>query len=89
VCPRLLADYYARHALLIEEGTITLQEMVNVLDEKYVECRIDRVLSLADVQAMPDPMEHAPTAKFLEAHLKQRDEEELSSAEVLYGADEL
>ncbi|KPA79235.1 hypothetical protein ABB37_05717 [Leptomonas pyrrhocoris] len=88
VCPRLLADYYARHAILIDEGTITLQEMVNVLDEMYVQCRIDRVFSLEDVQAMPDPMDHGPTAHFLEAHLKER-EDGVPNVELLGGASEL
>ncbi|KPI89204.1 hypothetical protein ABL78_1697 [Leptomonas seymouri] len=74
VCPRLLADYYARHALLVDEGTITLQEMVNVMDEMYVQCRIDRIFSLSDIQAMLDPMDHTSTAKLLEAHLKQGEE---------------
>ncbi|CAJ1989237.1 paraflagellar rod component 1 / PFC1 [Leishmania donovani] len=74
VCPRFLADYYARHALLIEDGTITLQEMVNVLDEMYAQCRIDRLISLADIKAMPDPMKDKSLVSFVTAHFADRDE---------------
>ncbi|GET89004.1 hypothetical protein, conserved [Leishmania tarentolae] len=75
VCPRFLADYYARHALLIEDGTITLQEMVNVLDEMYAQCRVDRLISLADIKAMPDPMKDKALASFVTAHFEDRDED--------------
>ncbi|KAG5504054.1 hypothetical protein GH5_04915 [Leishmania sp. Ghana 2012 LV757] len=74
VCPRLLADYYSRHALLIEDSTITLQEMVNVLDEMYVQCRIDRIISLDEIDAMKNPMKDEALASFLKAHFSDRDE---------------
>ncbi|CAJ1008951.1 hypothetical protein Q4I28_004264 [Leishmania naiffi] len=75
VCPRLLADYYSRYGLLIEDGTITLQEMVNVLDEMYVQCRIDRVISLSDIEAMSDPLKDKSLAGFMAAHFADRDED--------------
>ncbi|CCW65996.1 unnamed protein product [Phytomonas sp. Hart1] len=52
----LLGDSYARYALPIEDTTITLQEMVNVLDEMYVVLRVDRVISLEKIMQMEDPM---------------------------------
>ncbi|KAG5477812.1 hypothetical protein LSCM1_05113 [Leishmania martiniquensis] len=74
LCPRLLADYYCRHALLIEDSTITLQEMVNVLDEMYAQCRIDRIISLDEIDAMKNPMKDASLGSFLKAHFMERDE---------------
>lgn len=73
--PRLLADYYARNALLIDDCTITLQEMVNVLDELYVQCRVDRLISTDTIEAMTDPIEVPEQAEFLVKHLMERDEE--------------
>ncbi|CCW62573.1 unnamed protein product [Phytomonas sp. EM1] len=56
ILPRLLGDYYARYSLPIEDSTITLQEMVNLLDEMYVVLRVDRLISLAKIMEMEDPM---------------------------------
>ncbi|KAK7195584.1 hypothetical protein NESM_000487000 [Novymonas esmeraldas] len=75
VCPRLLADYYTRNALLIADGTITLQEMVNVLDEMYVQCRIDRVISLEEIAAMTDPLKDPALESFMAAHFVDRDDD--------------
>lgn len=81
VCPRFLGDYYTRNALLIEDGTITLQEMVNVLDEMYVQCRIDRVMPLSEIEAMTDPTRDKTMSTVLTGHFAERDEDELSYAE--------
>lgn len=75
VCPRLLADYFSRYALTIEDTTITLQEMVNVLDELYVQTRIDSILTLSQIQSMENPLKVKKFGEFLQRHLLERDED--------------
>lgn len=69
--PRLLADYYIRNALLIEDGTITMEELINVMDEMYVQCRIERIFSLHDIEEMENPMQSEKYKLFVEQHMKE------------------
>lgn len=76
VCPRLLADYFARYALPIVDCTITLQEMVNVLDELYVSIRVDNIVPFEVIaESIENPLKDPRYAEFLTKHLLERDEE--------------
>lgn len=71
--PSLLSNYYAYYSLPIQDSTITLQEMVNVLDELYTEVSVDKVLSLDSILALRNPLEMEEYAEFLGNHLVERD----------------
>lgn len=49
--------------------------MVNVLDELYVECRIDALIKLEQIEAMPNPLAEEKYANMFIQHLNDRDED--------------
>lgn len=74
--PCLLADYYARYSLVIDDCSITLQEMINILDELYVQVRVDTIIPLSVIRdEMVSPLTEARYGEFLSQHLLDRDEE--------------
>ncbi|KAF8297160.1 hypothetical protein TcYC6_0083010 [Trypanosoma cruzi] len=53
--PRLLADKFLQYSIPIDVSTITLQEIVNCLNEYYVEVSVDKVFTLDQIRNMPVP----------------------------------
>ncbi|AAZ13430.1 hypothetical protein, conserved [Trypanosoma brucei gambiense DAL972] len=53
--PRLLTDRFLQYGIPIEESTITLQEMVNCLNEYYLEASVDKRLSVKAIRMMTMP----------------------------------
>eukprot|EP00796_Vickermania_ingenoplastis_P008050 gene8050-5603_t len=79
VKPALLANYYAQASLPIADSTITLQEMMNLLDELYVQITVDKVLSNDVIEAIENPFAVAEYADFLAEHLLGREDCRLQS----------
>eukprot|EP00796_Vickermania_ingenoplastis_P008042 gene8042-5595_t len=75
--PAKLANFYAYYSIPTADSTITLQEMVNVLDELYVQITVDKVLSNDVIEAIENPFAVAEYADFLAEHLLGRDSIEL------------
>jgi hypothetical protein len=44
-----LCDCFAKHSIPIEDSRLTLQEVVNLLDEQYDVIRVDKVIPLSDL----------------------------------------
>ncbi|EKF39535.1 hypothetical protein MOQ_000235 [Trypanosoma cruzi marinkellei] len=53
--PRLLADKFLQYSIPIDVSTITLQEIVNCLNEYYMEVSVDKVFTLDQIRNMPVP----------------------------------
>ncbi|KEG09329.1 calpain-like cysteine peptidase [Trypanosoma grayi] len=64
--PRLLADKFMQYSIPIDVSTITLQEMVNCLNEYYVETRVDKALTVQQIRAMTMPDPDPPKAPAVE-----------------------
>ncbi|KAH9597155.1 hypothetical protein LSM04_003927 [Trypanosoma melophagium] len=60
--PRLLADRFLQYSIPIDVSTITLQEIVNCLNEFYTEISVDKVITLAQIRRMPMPTPPATAA---------------------------
>lgn len=75
ICPSLLKDYYKRYGLPWEDSTITLQELVNVLDEFYVVLTVDKEISLEQMEEFENPLKTAAYSNLLSQHLLERDED--------------
>eukprot|EP00796_Vickermania_ingenoplastis_P008045 gene8045-5598_t len=72
--PAKLANFYAYYSIPTADSTITLQEMVNVLDELYVQITVDKVLSNDVIEAIENPFAVAEYADFLAEHLLGRED---------------
>lgn len=53
---RLLVDKFLQHSIPIDVSTITLQEIVNCLNEYYLELRVDKIFTVDQIRAMPMPI---------------------------------
>eukprot|EP00796_Vickermania_ingenoplastis_P008043 gene8043-5596_t len=71
----LLRDYFSRYSLPIEDCSISMQEIANVLDELYMELSIDKAVSKEAIKALDNPLKNPKYAEFLQKHLLDRDED--------------
>ncbi|KAG8346034.1 hypothetical protein TRVL_03135 [Trypanosoma vivax] len=53
--PRLLTDKFIQHGIPIEVSSITLQEMVNCLNEYYLEVSVDKPITVEQIREMRVP----------------------------------
>nr|CCC92427.1 conserved hypothetical protein [Trypanosoma congolense IL3000] len=60
--PRLITDRFLQYGIPIEESTITFQEMVNCLNEYYVEVSVDKLISVDTIREMTVPALEAVAA---------------------------
>lgn len=73
--PILLRDYFQRVGLPIEDCTITLQEIVNILDEFYVELTVDKTITMEQMEEFENPLKVPVYSDMLSKHLLDRDED--------------
>ncbi|ORC88788.1 uncharacterized protein TM35_000152190 [Trypanosoma theileri] len=60
--PRLLADKFLQYSIPIDVSTITLQEIVNCLNEFYTEISVEKVFTVSQIRKMPTPTNTAAAA---------------------------
>ncbi|RNF26120.1 calpain-like cysteine peptidase [Trypanosoma conorhini] len=53
--PRMLADKFMQYGIPIDVSTITLQEIVNCLNEYYVELSVEKPITLQEIRHMSTP----------------------------------
>lgn len=71
--PSLLANYFAYYSLPVQDSTITLQEIANVMDEMYTEISVDKIFTNEMIEALENPLEKEEYAEFFGNHLVERE----------------
>eukprot|EP00796_Vickermania_ingenoplastis_P008049 gene8049-5602_t len=91
--PNLLANDYSLHSMPIEDSTITLPEFANLLDERYVELSVDKVITKDQIISMENPFGVPEYAEMLAQYLdtekgRKRIQNNYSTVEERSGSEE-